>query len=79
MASFLVVSLSASLFIKLFNTSNITTIIAVNGAELLKKLHLGGIPLAVLFIILVAIANLFLVSGSAKWDDLRSYFCSYVL
>ena len=66
-ASFLVVSLSASLFIKLFNTSNITTIIAVNGAELLKKLHLGGIPLAVLFIILVAIANLFLVSGSAKW------------
>ena len=61
-ASFLVVSLSASLFIKLFNTSNITTIIAVNGAELLKKLHLG-----VLFIILVAIANLFLVSGSAKW------------
>lgn len=66
-AGFLVVSLSASLFIKLFNMSNITTIIAVNGAELLQKLHLGGIPLAVLFIILVAVANLFLVSGSAKW------------
>lgn len=32
-ASFLVVSLSASLFIKIFNTSNITTIIAVNGAD----------------------------------------------
>lgn len=71
---FLVVCLPASLFINLFNGSNITTVLAVKGAELLQAMHLGGIPLAIMFIILCAFINLFIVSGSAKWMILAPIF-----
>ena len=71
---FLVVCLPASLFINLFNSSNITTVLAVTGAEVLQAMNLGGIPLAVMFIILCAFINLFIVSGSAKWMILAPIF-----
>lgn len=66
-AGFMTVALPASMFIKLFNTSNITTVLAVSGAEFLKRINMGKIPLAIAFVIVVSIINLFMVSGSAKW------------
>lgn len=71
---FLVVCLPAALFINLFNSSNITTVLAVTGAEALQAMNLGGIPLALMFIILCAFLNLFIVSGSAKWIILAPIF-----
>jgi len=73
-APFLVVALSASLFIDLFNKSGLATIIAVNGANFLGSLNLGFIPLCIGFIILAAFVNLFTISGSAKWLVLAPIF-----
>lgn len=72
--SFLVIALPASMFIQLFNTSNLTTILAVKGAEALEALNLGGIPLLLLFILLCGTLNLFMISGSAKWLILAPIF-----
>ncbi|WP_281746077.1 AbgT family transporter [Thermanaerovibrio acidaminovorans] len=72
--SFLVIALPAAIFIKLFNSSNMTTILAVKGAEVLRALNLGGIPLLLIFILLSATVNLFMISGSAKWLILAPIF-----
>ncbi|MDR0561768.1 MAG: AbgT family transporter [Spirochaetaceae bacterium] len=72
--SFLVVVLPASMFIGLFNKSNLTTILSVKGADALEAIGLGGIPLLVLFILLCTFVNLFMTSGSAKWLILAPIF-----
>lgn len=72
--SFLVVVLPASMFVQLFADSNLTTILAVKGAEGLKAMHLGGVPLLLLFILLCTFVNLFMISGSAKWLILAPIF-----
>ncbi|MDR2051911.1 MAG: AbgT family transporter [Treponema sp.] len=72
--SFFVVVLSASIFINFFNTSNLTTILAVKGGQGLETIGLGGVPLLVLFIILCTFVNLFIVSGSSKWLILAPIF-----
>ncbi|WP_024821252.1 AbgT family transporter [Aminobacterium mobile] len=72
--SFLVVALPASLFINLFNTSNMATILSVRGAEWLEAMNLGGIPLLVMYILLCTFLNLFIMSGSAKWLILAPIF-----
>jgi aminobenzoyl-glutamate transport protein len=72
--SFLVVVLPAAIFVNLFNVSNLTTVLAVKGASVLEAMHLGGIPLLVLFILFVCFINLFMISGSAKWLILAPIF-----
>ncbi|MBR0186411.1 MAG: AbgT family transporter [Synergistaceae bacterium] len=71
---FMVVVLPASLFVELFRMSHFDTILSVTGAEFLKSMNLGGIPLLVLFIILVTFLNMFMISGSAKWLILAPIF-----
>ncbi len=72
--SFLVVALPAACFVYLFNMSNLTTILSVKGAEGLKALNLGGVPLLICFILLCSFINLFMISGSAKWLILAPIF-----
>lgn len=72
--SFFVVVLPASMFVQLFADSNLTTILAVKGAEALTAMRLGGIPLLIMFILLCTFVNLFMVSGSAKWLILAPIF-----
>lgn len=72
--SFYVVVLPASMFVNLFSSSNLTTILAVNGAEFLQAMNIGGIPLLIMFILLCTFDNLFLSSGSAKWLILAPIF-----
>lgn len=72
--SFFVVVLPASMFVQLFADSNLTTILAVKGAEGLTAMHLGGIPLLIMFILLCTFVNLFMISGSAKWLILAPIF-----
>ena len=71
---FMVVVLPASLFVELFRMSHFDTILSVSGAELLKSMNLGGIPLLILFILLVTFLNMFMISGSAKWLILAPIF-----
>ncbi|MCT4595526.1 MAG: AbgT family transporter [Anaeromicrobium sp.] len=73
-AGFLVVCLPASMFITWFSHSNISTIIAVKGANILKTFNISGIPLILLFVLLSAGMNLFITSGSSKWLILAPIF-----
>ena len=72
--SFLVVVLPAAIFIQLFTASNLTTILAVKGANWLQEMNLGGIPLLIMFILLSSFINLFIFSGSSKWLILAPIF-----
>ena len=71
---FMVVVLPASFFVALFRMSRFDTILSVSGAEWLKSMNLGGVPLLLLFILLVTFLNLFMMSGSAKWLILAPIF-----
>lgn len=73
-AGFLVVCLPASMFISWFGKSNISTIIAVKGAQFLQSLNLSGIPLLLMFVLLSAAMNLFITSGTSKWLILAPIF-----
>jgi aminobenzoyl-glutamate transport protein len=66
-AGFLVVCLPASIFIDLFHKSNLTTIIAVSGANLFKSIDLGVIPALLMFSLLCAGLNIFVTSGLTQW------------
>jgi aminobenzoyl-glutamate transport protein len=71
---FMVVILPASFFVELFRMSRFDVVLSVTGAAWLKAMNLGGIPLLLMFIVLVTILNLFMMSGSAKWVILAPIF-----
>jgi aminobenzoyl-glutamate transport protein len=62
------------MFISWFGKSNISTIIAVKGAQFLQSLNLSGIPLLLMFVLLSAAMNLFITSGTSKWLILAPIF-----
>jgi len=66
-ASFLVVCLPASLFIHLFQESNLTGIVAVRGADLVRDIQVGVIPTVLVFALFCAGMNLFITSGFTQW------------
>lgn len=66
-AGFLVVCIPASVFIDLFHRSNLTTIIAVEGANIFKHIDIGIIPTLLLFSCLCAVLNIFITSGFTQW------------
>ena len=72
--SFLIVSVPAAFFIQFFNDSKLATVIAVNGGSLLNSMNLSGIPLALMFVLIVCLLNMFMTSGSAKWLILAPIF-----
>lgn len=74
MGSYIVLVFFASQFVAYFNYSNLGTIIANKGAEMLKAIGLQGIPLVILFILVVAFINIFMGSASAKWAILAPVF-----
>ncbi len=67
LSGYIVLMLVVAQFINLFNWSNLDTILAIKGAEFLKSTGLTGPVMFTLFMILVAVLNIFLGSGSAKW------------
>lgn len=72
--TFLTVALPAALFIHLMDESKISMVLAAQGAAVVKDLELGGLPLVILFLLLVATMNMFLPSGSVKWLVLSPIF-----
>ncbi len=67
LSGYIVLMLVVAQFINLFNWSNLDTILAITGAEFLQSTGLTGPVMFTLFMILVAVLNIFLGSGSAKW------------
>lgn len=63
----LVIAMTASVFISLFNLSNLPTIIGFKGAELIKSLRLTGYPSIVIIVSLTMFFNLFMAGANAKW------------
>lgn len=74
MGGYLVLAFFAAQFIKIFERTNIGTIIAVKGADFLKDVGFVGIPLVIAFILIVAVINLFMGSASAKWSIMAPIF-----
>jgi aminobenzoyl-glutamate transport protein len=73
-AGFLVVCLPAAVFIDLFHKSQMTSIIAVSGANLIRNLQVGHIPTILTFAVVCASLNLFITSGFTKWLLLAPIF-----
>ncbi len=73
-AGLIVVFFAAAQFIDYFDYSNLSTVVAVSGAEILESVNLTGLPVLVAFIFLVAVMNLFITSGSAQWALLAPIF-----
>ena len=67
LAGYIVLMLMVAQFIYMFIWSNLDTILAVEGANLLKVTGLAGALLFILFMLIIALLNIFLGSGSAKW------------
>ncbi len=69
MGGYIVLILVISQFIRMFQYAHLDRIIAVLGADALRALGMAEypIPFFVAFIALVAVANLFMGSASAKW------------
>lgn len=67
MGSYLVMSFFCAQFLAAFTQSNIGTLLALEGAELLKSLNMPGQLTIVGMILLTATINLLIGSASAKW------------
>jgi aminobenzoyl-glutamate transport protein len=67
LSGYIVLMLIVAQFIELFTWSNLDKILAINGAEFLRTTGLTGPVLFTVYMIIVALLNIFLGSGSAKW------------
>lgn len=66
-AGFVVLAIIISQFLFLFNFSNLGTVLAISGGNLLKAINAPIPVIMVLFFLLVGFANIFIISGSAKY------------
>lgn len=74
MSGYLVIIFFAAHFIALFSWSNFGPFLAINGANFLKELNLGGGFLLIGFVVISASINLFISSASAQWAILSPVF-----
>ena len=74
MGSYVALAFVAAQFISYFNYTKLGSILAINGAEALRRLGVGGPLLMILFILFSAIINLLMGSASAKWTILAPVF-----
>jgi aminobenzoyl-glutamate transport protein len=74
MGSYIVIAFVAAQFLSYFAWSNLGAIMAVQGAGLLRAMHLEGPLLLVGFVLLAGTVNLFITSASAKWAIMAPIF-----
>ncbi|AYW45845.1 AbgT family transporter [Tetragenococcus koreensis] len=74
MGNYIVLAFFAAQLIDYFNYTNLGTILAVSGADLLESVNLTGLPLILGFIGVSGFINLFIGSASAKWAILAPIF-----
>jgi aminobenzoyl-glutamate transport protein len=71
---YIVLVFFAAQFVAFFNWTNLGLVLAINGANFLKTLNIGTIPLMIMFILLTAMINLIMGSASAKWAIMAPVF-----
>ena len=74
MGPFLALAFASAQCVNYFAYTKLGTILALSGASFLKEIHIGLIPLLLLFIPFSAFVNLFMGSASAKWTILAPVF-----
>jgi len=67
MGAYVVFCFFCGQFQGLFNWTNLGTMLAISGADFLKNIGFTGMPMCVSFIIICALVNIIVSSGSAKW------------
>lgn len=67
LSMYIVLVFFAAQFVAFFKWTNLGTILAINGAELLQALSMTGPEVFILFILMCAVINLTLGSSSAQW------------
>lgn len=72
-SSFMIVCLTACIFVDLFSKSMLATVLAAKGAALLTSWNVGPITLFILIILLSSFCNLFITSNSGKWVMLAPF------
>lgn len=73
-SGFIVLAFFIAQFIAYLSWSNLTTYIAVHGAELLETANLTGLPAIILLIIVTSVISLFVTSGVGLWSLLAPIF-----
>jgi len=74
LASYLVLVFFAAQFVAWFRWSNLGLLIAINGADILRNLNIGLIPLVIIFVLFATFLNFFIGSASAKWAVIAPVF-----
>ncbi|HEX6278841.1 MAG TPA: AbgT family transporter [Pyrinomonadaceae bacterium] len=74
LAAYIVLAFFAAQFVAFFNWTNLGLITAVEGADLLKSLNVGGIPLIISFVLVTVVLDLLVGSASAKWAVMAPVF-----
>lgn len=74
MGSYIVLAFAAAQFSFWFSQSNLTTVMSVKGAEVLKNAGASGVGLLIGMFIVSCILNMFIGSASAKWALLAPVF-----
>lgn len=64
---FIVLSVVISQFLSFFAISNLGTVLAIKGGEILKTMAVPTPIICILFLSLVAFINIFIISGSSKY------------
>ncbi|MFT0212062.1 AbgT family transporter [Pseudomonas sp. F1_0610] len=67
LSSYIIMVFFCAMFVKAFNDSNIGTLVALSGADLLKSMNLPAQITIIGMIVLTAVVNLMIGSASAKW------------
>ncbi|MFO1448766.1 MAG: AbgT family transporter [Opitutaceae bacterium] len=71
---YVVLAFFVAQFVSYFGWTNLAVVLAVEGAEVLRHLDLGAIPLMGAFVVLAAVIDLALGSASAKWAVMAPIF-----
>ncbi|MCB1122362.1 MAG: AbgT family transporter [Verrucomicrobiae bacterium] len=74
MGGYIVLAFAAAQFVAYFSWSNLGLLLAIEGADTLKTLGVGHLPLILSFVLLACIINLVIGSASAKWGIMAPVF-----
>ena len=61
-------------FVNYFSYTNLGTILAIKGANLLQSMNMNAVVLMVVFVLFAGFINLFMGSASAKWAIMAPIF-----
>lgn len=74
MGGYIALSFVAAQFISYFSYTNLGTILAIEGANLLQSMGLSKLTLMIAFVLFTGFINLFMGSASAKWAIMAPVF-----